>query len=125
MRCAGTIAVFPLRRPVTVLTVLAAATAAWAQEEAAPPSYDRIVAAYRNTSTYRATIRFQQDERQGRWEISRRTTFSVAFDRAARRLMTDDGFNVGVLYYGERQPFQPSLDGSGESVADLEREFVL
>ena len=27
--------------------------------------------------------------------------------RAARRLMTDDGFNIGVLYRGRRQPYQP------------------
>ena len=34
--------------------------------------------------------------------------------RAARRLMTDDGFNVGVLYRGKRQPYQP------EPLADLD-----
>ena len=45
--------------------------------------------------------------------------------RAARRLMTDDGFNVGVLYRGSRKPFQPERQASVDSVADLEKEFVL
>ena len=71
-------------------------------------------------------VTFRPDQRD--WK---QTTHEAAVEgtddpgRAARRLMTDDGFNVGVLYYGQRQPFQPSLEGSGESVADLEREFVL
>lgn len=39
--------------------------------------------------------------------------------------MTDDGFNVGVLYRGSRKPFQPERQASVDSVADLEKEFVL
>lgn len=44
--------------------------------------------------------------------------------RAARRLMTDDGFNVGVLYRGTRAPYQPS-PLSGLAPQDLEAEFAL
>ena len=44
--------------------------------------------------------------------------------RAARRLMTDDGFNLGVLYVGNRKPYQPAKAPSAKP-ADLEREFVL
>ncbi len=44
--------------------------------------------------------------------------------RAARRLMTDDGFNLGVLYKGTRKPYQPAKAPSAKP-ADLEREFVL
>ncbi len=44
--------------------------------------------------------------------------------RAARRLMTDDGFNLGVLYTGTRKPYQPAKAPSAKP-ADLEREFVL
>ena len=44
--------------------------------------------------------------------------------RAARRLMTDDGFNIGVLYKGKRNPYatakRPSLE-----VSELEKEFAL
>jgi len=42
---------------------------------------------------------------------------------AARRLMTDDGFNLGVLYVGERAPYQPSLEVSLDSPGALDRQF--
>ena len=44
-------------------------------------------------------------------------------ERAARRLMTDDGFNVGVLYRGKREPYRPRLTG-GDPVEALEAEFA-
>ncbi|WP_207063214.1 2-oxoacid:ferredoxin oxidoreductase subunit beta [Motiliproteus sp. SC1-56] len=43
--------------------------------------------------------------------------------RAARRLMTDDNLNLGVLYKGDRAPYQPDLRSRGVSVADLEAPF--
>jgi 2-oxoglutarate ferredoxin oxidoreductase subunit beta len=43
--------------------------------------------------------------------------------KAARRLMTDDGFNLGVLYKGDRAPYQPEIKARA-SVADLEKAFV-
>lgn len=45
--------------------------------------------------------------------------------RAARRLMTDDGFNIGVLYTGRRPPYQSSMGRGAQRPADLEREFLL
>lgn len=45
--------------------------------------------------------------------------------RAARRIMTDDGFNLGVLYRGSRRPYQPQIGGAACDPAELEREFVL
>ena len=45
--------------------------------------------------------------------------------RAARRLMTDDGFNIGVLYAGARTPYPASVRQARCSVADLETEFTL
>jgi 2-oxoglutarate ferredoxin oxidoreductase subunit beta len=46
--------------------------------------------------------------------------------RAARRLMTDDGFNVGkVLFKGSRPPFRPEFEHSNGSVAELEARFAL
>ena len=45
--------------------------------------------------------------------------------RAARRLMTDDGFNLGVLYAGRRKPYQPDIGRGTRRVAELEMEFVL
>jgi 2-oxoglutarate ferredoxin oxidoreductase subunit beta len=44
--------------------------------------------------------------------------------RAARRLMTDDGFNVGVLYAGSRTPYAKNPAASA-ALAELEQEFAL
>ena len=78
------------RRHLTWFLILfASAPIAWAQDPAASSPYDQIIDAYRNTQTYHATIHFQQNEKQGRWDISRRTTFELAFDRDAERLLVD------------------------------------
>jgi len=45
--------------------------------------------------------------------------------RAARRLMTDDGFNIGVLFAGDRAPYPASMRQPRSTVADLESEFAL
>ncbi|MFN3565721.1 MAG: 2-oxoacid:ferredoxin oxidoreductase subunit beta [Burkholderiaceae bacterium] len=43
--------------------------------------------------------------------------------RAARRVMTDDGFNIGVLYAGNRAPYAPERRTPPAAVTDLEAEF--
>jgi 2-oxoglutarate/2-oxoacid ferredoxin oxidoreductase subunit beta len=45
--------------------------------------------------------------------------------RAARRLMTDDGFNLGVLYRGDRRAYQPSVGGATCDLTEMEKEFEL
>ena len=45
--------------------------------------------------------------------------------RAARRLMTDDGFNIGVLYKGTRAPFAGAAAAAAHAVDDLEKAFQL
>jgi 2-oxoglutarate ferredoxin oxidoreductase subunit beta len=45
--------------------------------------------------------------------------------RAARRLMTDDGFNIGVLYKGNRPPYDARSASKRAAVADLEKAFRL
>ena len=46
--------------------------------------------------------------------------------RAARRLMTDDGFNLGVLFKGHRPPFGESrAPEKAAEVASLEKAFQL
>lgn len=45
--------------------------------------------------------------------------------RAARRIMTDDGFNIGVLYIGDRKPYQPEIGRARASPQDLARGFAL
>ena len=44
--------------------------------------------------------------------------------RAARRIMTDDGFNIGVLYAGSRAPFRPQTAPQA-SIDAIEAEFAL
>ena len=43
--------------------------------------------------------------------------------RAARRLMTDDGFNLGVLYRGNRPPYAPAKASELVAPERLEEEF--
>jgi 2-oxoglutarate/2-oxoacid ferredoxin oxidoreductase subunit beta len=47
--------------------------------------------------------------------------------RAARRIMTDDGFNIGVLYAGDRAPYTHVAHGGApaDAVNLLEKEFEL
>jgi hypothetical protein len=39
--------------------------------------------------------------------------------------MTDDGFNIGVLYAGERAAYAAPTGGATHALADLEAEFAL
>jgi 2-oxoglutarate ferredoxin oxidoreductase subunit beta len=45
--------------------------------------------------------------------------------RAARRIMTDDGFNIGVLYAGSRTPYKAFVGSATDSPANIEAEFEL
>ncbi|MDE2295695.1 MAG: 2-oxoacid:ferredoxin oxidoreductase subunit beta [Gammaproteobacteria bacterium] len=45
--------------------------------------------------------------------------------RAARRLMTDDGFNLGVLYRGNRAPYKPPTAAAMLAPESLDEEFVV
>ena len=45
--------------------------------------------------------------------------------RAARRIMTDDGFNIGVLYAGRREPYRAVVGRMTRGLEDLESEFAL
>ncbi|HKU47432.1 MAG TPA: thiamine pyrophosphate-dependent enzyme [Burkholderiales bacterium] len=45
--------------------------------------------------------------------------------RAARRIMTDDGFNLGVLYRGHRPPYRSQAASQVHDVAQLEAGFTL
>jgi 2-oxoglutarate/2-oxoacid ferredoxin oxidoreductase subunit beta len=43
--------------------------------------------------------------------------------QAARRILTDDGFNVGILYRGDRMVYAPPVGKGKKKPADLERGF--
>jgi len=66
-------------------------------------------------------------EQRGWKEAVRPSPVSPTDDpaRAARRLMTDDGFNLGVLYIGSRAPFPGMTGKASTGLAELEKEFAL
>jgi 2-oxoglutarate ferredoxin oxidoreductase subunit beta len=45
--------------------------------------------------------------------------------QAARRVMTDDGFNIGVLYKGSREPYQQYVEQENRFDRDIDKEFLL
>ncbi len=45
--------------------------------------------------------------------------------RAARRIMTDDGMNVGILYRGGRKPYEAHVSDDHGDLSILEQEFVI
>lgn len=46
--------------------------------------------------------------------------------KAARRLLTDEeGLFTGVLYVGNRPPYQPELESGIDSIAEIDEEFRL
>jgi len=45
--------------------------------------------------------------------------------RAARRLMTDDGFNIGVLFTGQREPYRAPVSDKLSLIGALEEGFAL
>ena len=42
-----------------------------------------------------------------------------------RRIMTDDGFNIGILYRGNRKPYEAHVSEAPIDAAELEAEFAL
>ncbi len=71
-------------------------------------------------------ITFRPEQRE--WKEKVRPAAVGATDdpaRAARLIMTDDGFNIGVLYAGSRAPYPTHAHAPKCSVAELEAEFEL
>jgi 2-oxoglutarate ferredoxin oxidoreductase subunit beta len=71
-------------------------------------------------------VTFRPDERE--WKNTVHTAVVGETDdpgRAARRIMTDDGFNTGILYRGSRAPFAAKVSDTFGDVSALEDEFAL
>jgi 2-oxoglutarate/2-oxoacid ferredoxin oxidoreductase subunit beta len=71
-------------------------------------------------------VTFRPEQRE--WKEAVRASPVAPTDdpaRAARRIMSDDGFNVGVLYTGSRKPYQPAIGEARHSLSDLQQEFAL
>jgi len=71
-------------------------------------------------------ITFRPDQRE--WKTKAHAAPVDATEdigRAAKRLMTDDGFTTGILYIGDREPF--ALDDSivAKGPADIETQFLV
>jgi 2-oxoglutarate ferredoxin oxidoreductase subunit beta len=71
-------------------------------------------------------ITFRPDQQRGWKEVVHAPSVAETDDpgRAARRLMTDDGYNIGVLYRGKRPPYQPR-PLANLPPSTLEAEFAL
>ena len=71
-------------------------------------------------------VTFRPEQREWR-KLVRPAAVDATDDAAlaARRLMTDDGFNIGVLYAGDRVPYAASVRPARCNVVDLESEFAL
>ena len=71
-------------------------------------------------------VTFREDQQKG-WKTLVHAAIVPETDdpsRAARRLMTDDGFNTGVLYRGNRKPYQP-MPLAHSAPSCLESEFAI
>ncbi len=69
-------------------------------------------------------VTFRPDEREWKGQVhpaSVPETDDPA--RAARRIMTDDGMNTGILYRGKRKPYFASVKDSFGDIEPLERAF--
>jgi 2-oxoglutarate/2-oxoacid ferredoxin oxidoreductase subunit beta len=71
-------------------------------------------------------VTFRPEQREWK-ELARPAPVPPTADpaRAARRIMTDDGFNIGVLYCGDRKAYQPAIGRPRKSLEALAQEFVL
>lgn len=70
-------------------------------------------------------VTFREEQRE--WKNLVRPAAAEATTEAAtaaKRLMTDDGYNIGILYKGDRRPYTPVCSG-GKTLADLDGEFAL
>lgn len=69
-------------------------------------------------------VTFRPDQREWRQRV-RSAPVATTDDpsRAARRIMTDDGFNLGILYQGDRPPYQIRYREHTNDPASMGEEF--
>lgn len=71
-------------------------------------------------------VTFRPDEREWKQTVHKASVEPTDDPaRAARRIMTDDGFNTGVLYSGNRAPYDIEISDDIVDPAHLEDEFRL
>ena len=71
-------------------------------------------------------VTFRPEQREWK-ELTRPSPVPATDDpaRAARRIMTDDGFNIGVLYQGSRPPYRPEIGRPRRTLEALAQGFRL
>jgi 2-oxoglutarate ferredoxin oxidoreductase subunit beta len=71
-------------------------------------------------------VTFRPEQREWK-QIVRPAPVAATDDpvKATRRLLGDDGFNIGVLFKGTRPPYAPPIGKGPKTPADLEEGFAL
>lgn len=71
-------------------------------------------------------VTFRPDQREWKKTVHEAPVHATeSIGKAARRLMTDDGFNMGILYKGDRLPYTINFDSPLDSISDLEEQFAV
>jgi 2-oxoglutarate ferredoxin oxidoreductase subunit beta len=71
-------------------------------------------------------VTFRPEQREWKQQV-RSAPVATTDDpaRAARRIITDDGFNIGVLYKGNRKAYERSVGAAAKRPADFEADFAI
>ena len=71
-------------------------------------------------------VTFRPDEREWKGKVHKASVPETDDPaRAARRIMTDDGMNTGILYRGKRRPYHASVSDEAGDIAALETRFEI
>lgn len=71
-------------------------------------------------------VTFRPDEKDWKNQVHKASVAETDDPaRAARRIMTDDGMNTGILYRGNRAPYFASVSDEVGEIAVLERAFAV
>jgi 2-oxoglutarate/2-oxoacid ferredoxin oxidoreductase subunit beta len=71
-------------------------------------------------------VTFRPDQREWKTKVHPAPVAATSDPaRAARRIMTDDGMNIGILYRGDRRPYESKIGAKIAELAKLEEDFAL
>jgi 2-oxoglutarate/2-oxoacid ferredoxin oxidoreductase subunit beta len=71
-------------------------------------------------------VTFRPDQREWKTQVHPAPVTPTAdASKAARRVMTDDGFNIGILYKGAREPYRQTVVPDVRVERDIDKEFLI
>ena len=71
-------------------------------------------------------VTFRPDQKLWRKQVRKASVeYTTDPSTAARRIMTDDGFNLGILYRGDRPPYTLKTKNAGDKESTLGSEFQI